>query len=247
MDPEVQARLLELNRRFYQNFGHAYAEKRDFLQPGMLHFGERIPKTARVLDLGCGHGRMITVLHQQGFQGRYLGLDASSVLLARARERARGVPFPVELHQVDLADPAWHQTLPQVDVALCLAVLHHLPGRALRVQVLRALRQQLSPEGWLGLSVWNLTRSPRLKARVYPWEYVGLSWRQVEPGDLLVDWRHQGRAWRYIHQFTLPELETLLRASGFRLGQTFLADGEGQRLGLYVIAYPQAQEPRHAS
>ncbi len=242
MDDEVRQRLLELNRRFYREFGEAYAEKRSLPHPGMVALVRRVPRQARVLDLGCGHGRVLALLAHRGFQGTYLGLDASPVLLEQAWARALEAPFPAQVVEADLASPTWHQDLPEADVVLCLAVLHHLPGRALRVRVLRQVRERLAPEGWLGLSVWNLTRSPRLKARIQPWSRLGLTWADVEPGDLLVDWRHRGQGLRYIHQFTLAQVEDELREAGFALQEAFLADGEDQRLGLYVLARPRTEE-----
>lgn len=236
METAVLQRLLTLNRDFYQAFGRAYAEKRGFLQPGVTRLLARLPPRTNVLDVGCGHGRVLETLREQGFQGTYIGVDASPVLLDEARRRAQQVAFPVHLAQRDLAHPDWDRDLPDVDVVLCFAVLHHLPGRELRLRVLHQMHRLLVPQGQLWLSVWNLLRSPRLKARVQPWERVGLHPQQVDPGDLLVDWRHGGYGLRYIHQFTLPELEALLSAAGFHLQESFLSDGEGGRLGLYGVA-----------
>ncbi len=235
MEPRVAARLLDLNRRFYWEFGQAYAEKRGFLQPGVQRLLQRVPREARLLDVGCGHGRVLEMLQAQGFQGTYIGLDASPPLLEAARQRADRVDFTVRLLHRDLASPTWHEGVPEVDAALCFAVLHHLPGWDLRLRVLRTVHGLLAPRGWMALSVWNLLRSPRLKARVQPWEKVGLTGQDVDPGDLLVDWRHGGYGLRYIHQFTLPELEALLTAAGFHLRESFLSDGEGGRLGIYVV------------
>ncbi len=237
MTPEVLQHLLELNRRFYHEFGRAYAEKRGFLQPGVQRLLARLPAQAHVLDVGCGHGRVLEILRSRGdFQGRYIGVDASAPLLHQAWERAQGVDFAVSLLQRDVAAEGWHRGLPAVDVVLCFAVLHHIPGKALRLRVVRDFYQVLRPRGQVWLSVWNLLRSPRLKARVQPWERVGLQWNQVDPGDLLVDWRHGGYGLRYIHQFTLPELVALLEEAGFRVREIFLSDGEGGRLGIYAVA-----------
>ncbi len=235
MEAGVRQRLLTLNRDFYRDFGRAYAEKRGFLQPGVTRLLARLPRHARVLDAGCGHGRVLETLREQGFQGTYIGVDASPVLLDEARRRARQVAFSVHLAQRDLAHSDWDRDLPEVDVVLCFAVLHHLPGGELRLRVLRQMHRLLVPQGQLWLSVWNLLRSPRLKARVQPWERLGVHPHQVDPGDLLVDWRHGGYGLRYIHQFTLPELEALLADAGFHVRESFLSDGEGGRLGIYVV------------
>ena len=235
MQAHVRDRLLQLNQRFYRQFGQAYAEKRAFYQPGMARLLDRVPPEATVLDVGCGHGRVISMLAEGGFRGRYIGLDASPVLLDIARARAQAVTFPVRLLVRDLARPDWAADLPQAHVVLCFSVLHHLPGRDLRVQVWRNLAARLRPGGWLAVSVWNLLRSPRRKARVRPWTEAGLHPHDVDPGDLLMDWRHRGHGLRYIHQYTLPELEAEARQAGLRLREAFLDDGENRRLGLYAV------------
>ncbi len=46
----------------------------------------RLPQGARILDLGCGQGRISVPLAQRGY--KVTGVDASGALLAAARERA---------------------------------------------------------------------------------------------------------------------------------------------------------------
>jgi len=238
MTPEARQTLLALNRAFYERFGPAYAEKRPALHPGMARVLTRIPLQGHVLDVGCGHGRVLEALIQKGFQGRYTGVDASATLLHQAWERSRKAAFTVVLLQRDITQPHWADDLPPADVVLSFSVLHHIPGRALQRRVLQTLREGLRPSGWLGLSVWNLVRSPRLKARIQPWARIGLTARAVDAGDMLLDWRHGGEGLRYIHQFTLPELEALARDAGFCLQEAFLEDGENRRLGLYTLWRP---------
>lgn len=238
MTPEAQATLLALNRAFYERFGPAYAEKRSALHPGMVRVLARIPKQGHVLDVGCGHGRVLQALIQGGFQGRYTGVDASTTLLQQARTWSHQARFTVVLLHRDITQPHWAEDIPLADVVVSFAVLHHIPGRALQRRVLQILRERLRPSGWLGLSVWNLVRSPRLKARIQPWERLGLTARAVDAGDMLLDWRHGGEGLRYIHQFTLPELEALARDAGLCLQEAFLEDGENRRLGLYTLWTP---------
>jgi len=57
----------------------------------------------------------------------------------------------------------------------------------------------------------------------------------VDFGDYLLDWRSGGRGLRYVHHFDEAELNALAAASRFRVQETFYADGEGGRLGLYQV------------
>jgi tRNA (uracil-5-)-methyltransferase TRM9 len=114
-------------------------------------------------------------------------------------------------------------------------VLHHLPGRALRANLLSGLRASLQPGGRLIHSEWQFLNSPRLRSRLQPWESIGLTADQVDAGDYLLDWRSGGSGLRYVHHFSEAELADLAQESGFRVLETFYSDGEGGRLGLYQI------------
>ena len=93
----------------------------------------------------------------------------------------------------------------------------------------------LAAHGRLIHSEWQFLNSPRLAARIQPWEQVGLSPAQVDPGDYLLDWRQGGFGRRYVHYFTLEELDALAAGSGFNIMDTFSSDGEGNNLSLYQV------------
>jgi 2-polyprenyl-3-methyl-5-hydroxy-6-metoxy-1,4-benzoquinol methylase len=122
-----------------------------------------------------------------------------------------------------------------VEVATAFAMLHHLPGAVRREQFLRQARGLLKPKGRLCLSNWQFLNSERLRARIQPWEAIGLTQDQVDAGDYLLDWRQGGYGLRYVHHFSPTELSELAQASGFHILETFYSDGEGGRLSLYQI------------
>jgi hypothetical protein len=116
---------------------------------------------------------------------------------------------------------------------LCFAVLHHLPGESLRRSFMENVHNCLAPAGSFFHSEWQFLNSARLRERTQPWEQVGLTMEQVDPGDYLIDWREGGLGYRYVHSFTIEELGQLAEESGFRIIDTFLSDGEENKLGLY--------------
>jgi hypothetical protein len=121
------------------------------------------------------------------------------------------------------------------DLILAFAVLHHIPGAGKQRALLQTARSWLPPGARLVHSVWQFQNSPRLLARVLPWETIGVSAADLDPGDTLLDWRQGGRGLRYVHLFNEAELSALAAETGFRIIETFLSDGEGGRLGLYQI------------
>ena len=61
------------------------------------------PRGARILDVGCGQGRMGAYLHQRGH--RVTGVDLDPYLIDRARESCPDAQWEV----ADLADDGWAQ------------------------------------------------------------------------------------------------------------------------------------------
>ena len=244
MHPQTAQRLLELNRRFYRDFGRAFAATRRRVQPGMQLAAAALPQAGSWLDLGCGSGELARLLARRGFSGRYLGLDSSPELLDEAQhDPPRGADFSAEYRQAGLDAPGWAEGLETGawQVVSGFAVLHHLPGIELRARVLQQARLLLAEGGRLVHSVWQFQHSPKLSARIQPWETVGLSAADVEQGDTLLDWRYAlpGQAeqvgLRYVHLFTRAELAHLAENCGFVIESEYESDGEGGRLGLYQV------------
>lgn len=247
MHPNTQTTLLELNRRFYQAFGPAFAATRRRIQPGVRAALERISNGGRWVDLGCGSGALAVEWARRFDSGRYLGLDFSAELLAEARRAVASVSIPpgleIRFAQADLAEPNWSAPLAgeRFDGALAFAVLHHLPGAELRRRVLAQVRGLLPAGGRFILSNWQFQHSPKLMARRQPWALAGLADDDVEPGDTLLDWRYalpgqpEQTGLRYVHLFSREELAALAADAGFAIEETYESDGEGGRLGLYQV------------
>ncbi len=242
MRDEVITRLLQLNSEFYQTFADHFSQTRERLQPGVLKALENLPSEAWVLDLGCGNGELALKWLNHDLAGRYIGVDSSPLLLEIAREKVQD--SRVSFHVLDLADPTWSQVLEtdltislreHINRVLSFAVLHHLPGTDLRKRLAVQVHRLLNESGRWIHSNWNFLASDRLRARIQPWETVGLSDEDVDAGDYLLDWRRGGYGLRYVHHFTPPDLETFAGETGFTVLDSFHSDGEGGRLGLYQV------------
>jgi SAM-dependent methyltransferase len=228
------SRLLDLNRQFYQTFALPFSATRHRLQPGVLCILEQISPNADLLDLGCGNGELAHELARCAHAGSYTGLDFSPALLDQARADQ---PADFHFYLSDLSSPDWDSSFSglQYDFILAFAVLHHLPGADLRLQILEKVRMLLKPGGRFIHSEWQFLNSPKLAARVQPWESIGLTSSEVDPGDYLLDWRQGGHGLRYVHHFSEPELEQLAQTSRFHILESFVSDGESHNLGLYQV------------
>jgi tRNA (uracil-5-)-methyltransferase TRM9 len=237
MNAAAAARLLDLNRDFYDRFGRDFSATRRRLQPGVKRILQELKGDESILDLGCGNGEMARAQAQRGQRGPYLGLDFSLPLLREARpwpEDFSAKFLQAELTQLsmigDRLSVAGGWTL-----ITAFAVLHHIPGEQLRLNILREVGGLLAENGRFILSNWQFLESARLTARLQPWSAIGLADADVDPGDHLLDWRSGGRGLRYVHQFSAQELSGLAAQVGLHVRDSFVSDGEGGKLGLYQV------------
>lgn len=234
MDASITKQLIELNRKFYDQFGESFSATRQRLQPGVKKILESIHADESVLDLGCGNGFFLRELHDRGHHTPLLGADFSLPLLREA-ESTPGVEF----RELDLMQLSRFSDQLSVtggwDVITMFATLHHIPSQEVRLDILHTVKKLLKPKGKFILSNWQFLNSEKLKARVQPWGRVGLSDSDVDEGDYLLDWRSGGEGLRYAHQFSEKELLGLAEQAQMKVEASFLSDGENGRLGLYQI------------
>ncbi len=257
MNAATEARLLALNRDFYEKFGASFSATRQRLQPGVKRIIETLKGDESILDLGCGNGELARALGERGHRGPYLGLDFSLALLREAESQPD--EFNATFLQADITSDDWQYVIASdrrersnllvnggllrrsaprndmFDIIFCFAVLHHIPGQELRIKILKKVYETQSKDGRFILSNWQFLNSARLKARIQPWSAAGLSESDVDEGDYLLDWRAGGQGLRYVHQFSAQELAGLADQAGLRVSESFLSDGEEGNLGLYQV------------
>jgi SAM-dependent methyltransferase len=240
MNSTTAEKLIALNRQFYERFGEPFAATRQRLQPGVKRILETLQGDEKILDLGCGNGEFARALAKRGHRGSYLGLDFSLPLLREAESQPKD--FSAKFMKVDLTKlpEANNQSLvtDHWSLIIAFAVLHHVPGHELRLDILKTVHELLAKEGRFILSNWQFLNSEKLRRRIKPWEAAAISQSDVDAGDYLLDWRSGGEGLRYVHYFLPEELSALAEQSGFHVTESFLSDGKEGNLSLYQIWVP---------
>jgi SAM-dependent methyltransferase len=199
---------------------------------------EMIPPAGRVLDLGCGHGRIASLLAAERPNCHYLGLDFSPDFVRLAEENAPNLgDFSARFAVADLVQPEWSQSLAgrQFDVILALALLHHIPSYQVRLDLLARARDLLAPNGRVIVSTWQFTANARMRRKIVSWDLVNVDPADLEPGDHLLDWKRGGGGYRYCHLMDDVELARLAAGAGLELVETFRADGKEGNLSLFGV------------
>lgn len=133
------------------------------LADSMARFTALLPPGARVLDVGCGPGRDVAWLTEQGF--RAVGLDVARAMLLQGR--ARGVTAPLvqaDMRHLPFADGSFQ------GIWACASLLH-IPHRQV-AGVLRELRRVLNGHIYLSVkrgagSAWVADESGHRRLFVY--------------------------------------------------------------------------------
>lgn len=238
MDSKTCKLLADLNRGFYSAFADDFARTRRGWPPGFDLILSYLAPGANVLDLGCGNGRFAAFLAARGWRGGYLGVDNDPHLLGLAR--AAAPPWPggdAAFSQADLLDPVWPKNISgtQPDCIVCLAVLHHIPGRRNRVRFLSGCAELLAADRLLVLSTWQFLGSGRLRSRILSWSTIELDSTDVEPGDYLISWGKEAAGRRYCAAIDAAELTALATEAGLALVDSFFSDGKEGNLNLYGV------------
>ncbi|MFI5532946.1 class I SAM-dependent methyltransferase [Kitasatospora sp. NPDC051853] len=113
------------------------------LDPGLL---AGVGPAARILDYGCGYGRLMAELSEQGFLD-LSGVDVSSALVERGRRARPDLRFDVLEAPPGLAVPA-----ESFDVVLLFAVLTCVPDEGAQRALTEELHRVLAPGGLLYVS-----------------------------------------------------------------------------------------------
>ena len=225
MKPEIAEATLIQTIENYEKINKEFILSRSDIWPIFDYFKKFVSKGDKVLDAGCGTGRLIDVL--AGYDVEYTGIDATEAHLNFLRANyAPKLQMPPELIRSSITELGM---LKQgiYDIVFCVAALHHIPSEALRQRVINEFYRVLRPGGKLVMTNWNLTSHWAVK-KYWP-EILRVFWphKNLDRGDLLVPWklRNGETVFRYIHCFSRRSLKRLVSGAGFKiLENRFVSD-----------------------
>ena len=233
MDKRYAEYLLVKTRNDYNQIAEEFSQTRAFVWEELKPFVEYVREGDRVLDLGCGNGRLFSAL--EGKKITYIGVDSSQKLIEIASQKHKDVSnakfLVVEALNLPFADESFNKVF-------SIAVLHHIPSLDLQLKFLNEAKRVLKPKGLLILTVWNLGHlKPSLLLKYTILKILGkskLDWR-----DVFYPWKKQNGEVinRYVHCFKKKELEDLVKKSGFVIKDSgYLAHGKFKKANIYIIA-----------
>ena len=208
MKREVAQQILNENRESYDNMAGEFSSTRERFWSELTFLAEHATPGMRVIDIGCGNGRFYPSLRER--QIDYTGIDNSKGLLAQAHKKYPDITF-IEGDATSLPFPD-----ASFDIAFSFATIHHIPSKALRKKVITEAARVLKPGKTFIVTAWYLWSPPYRKKVFTAAGLSALYLSRLDIGDVMLTFgkdKHQ----RYLHAFTLPELELLLEGNGFEV------------------------------
>ncbi|MFL5330948.1 MAG: class I SAM-dependent DNA methyltransferase [Gemmataceae bacterium] len=203
----------------------ASLENTPLLQADLAFVRERLPTPCRVIDLGCGTGRLAVPLARDGHD--VVGVDLSVPMLQAARAKRT----TAKLACANIVDLGGFRDA-QFDAAICMfSTLGMIAGQAERVRVLREAHRLLKPSGLFLLHVHHLHHLLRNGSTRRAWfrDRLKRVFSRSTAGDFPMPAAPGHHGWT-MHLFTRREIVAALRQAGFLVQEMRPIGVEGQAL-----------------
>ncbi|GBD34164.1 2-methyl-6-phytyl-1,4-hydroquinone methyltransferase [bacterium HR34] len=188
----------------------------------------------KVLDFGCGNGRLYHLLSKNK-NIYYYGVDVSENLVKIAQNN-----LPTgESCQVKVMEDPLKLDFPDnfFDVVFSIAVFHHIPSKDFRNKILAEIKRLLKDNGFFVITVWNLRRKYRKTfIKNFILKLFG-KWK-FDLFDIFVPWKNsRGEVLceRYVHCFSKKELEKIVLENGFEILESGYMPSSKNRQNIYLV------------
>ena len=142
-----------------EEYWNSVSEKKEFTSPLQLeNFAKYIKKDSRILDVGCGYGRTLDELYQNGYQN-LVGIDFSSGMIKRGKRQFPYLDLRIkENDKISLPDAS-------VDAVILFAVLTCIRTDEEQEQLVSEIKRVLKPQGILYVNDFLLNTDERNLSR----------------------------------------------------------------------------------
>lgn len=171
-----------------RNYWNQVAEKKEFTTPFQIgEFEKYVKKDSAILDVGCGYGRTLAQLYDNGYKN-IIGIDFARNMIERGREQFPYLDLRVkEDERIALPDNS-------VDAVILFAVLTCIVNNEEQRGLIAEIKRVLKPGGILYVNDFLLNTDERNLTRYskYAEKYGVYGVFELPEGALL---RHHDEQW----------------------------------------------------
>lgn len=219
MREELIKKILNSTEEGYDLIADKFSQTRSRFWKELDFIGKFAKSGNRVLDFGCGNGRLLEILSDKDID--YAGVDVSQNLIDLARNNQKNKYDFKKINFLKIGHDFRHLPFQNdsFDVIYSIAVFHHLPGSKKRLEIAKELFRLTKRDGYILVTVWNLW-NPRYRKNIFRnWRDKFLFKSELEFNDCYISFTdNQGQKFnRFHHAFTRAELRKLFIQAGFRV------------------------------
>lgn len=248
MNRSTAKNLNDINAKFYSEFAGDFSGSRNRPWEGWKRLMRCIgtdnlsmSNGLKLLDVGCGNGRFGQFAGNilTDYSVDYFGIDNCGELLQIA-DRNLSQIFTTRFINLDI-------TREDIDVdfkfslIVAFGIMHHIPGVSRRKYLINMLAELLDKNAVLAVAFWRFMDHDRYASKVLSIDdYNRRSFSYLDPdelddGDVLLKWGHDGEGLRYCHHTSEEEIEELFLDLPLLRVDSFMADGKNNNQNRYVI------------
>ncbi len=198
---------MDKTKDYFDKNVEGFSGSRKRAWPEFEELKKYIKNNERVLDLGCGNGRLFELFKDKKI--KYVGVDFSEKFIKKAREKY-GNHFQVaDIFSLPFSDNYF-------DSVWTIAVFHHIPSQELRLKALKEISRVSKKNGRIIVTCWYLFKFPFRKDIL------------LSPKKLKIQ--------RYYHAFTKRELKKLFEKTGFKIEELKYLKRGGKKTNILLVA-----------
>jgi ubiquinone/menaquinone biosynthesis C-methylase UbiE len=159
---------------------------KEFTTPFQMDiFKKYVHKDTKILDIGCGYGRTLNELYNNGYKN-CIGVDFSEKMIERGKELYPHLSFEV-IEEINYSENTF-------DTVILLAVLTCIISNDEQITLLNKIKEILKPNGIIYINDFLLNNDERNKNRYKEYEikYKNYGVFELEEGAIL---RHHDKIW----------------------------------------------------
>lgn len=229
MQEDLARKILTQNIKNYDKIASKFSDTRKYLSPDLRFFLKWYKNDKKILDLGCGNGRLAKLFPKNN----YTGVDPSKQLINISQKLNPGYKFLVSKpNKLNFSNGSF-------DIIYCLAVFHHIPSKKIRIEFLKEIKRLLIQNGICVFTVWNIKYHPKISKLILKnniKKLFGLS--KLDFNDVYFPFKNQKNEFyiqRYLHAFSLKELKDYFTNCEFEIIDYGISN-RGKHQNLYIVA-----------
>jgi len=238
MNPSYAKYLIEKTKEDYEKIAEHFSLKRRFFWPELEKIKNYIKDGDKVLDWGCGHGRLLPILKDKKI--KYIGTDTSPKILEIAKKNFLGHDFRLfDKLSLPLSDSFFN-------VICCIATIHHIPSKQLRLKLFKEFKRVLKKDGVLILTSWYFYKGKKKIVFKYAFKWIldkiFKKDTDLDFKDLFFPWKNEKGeiiAHRYFHAFSKKELGKLVEGAGFKIKELEIVERGKKFANIFLVAIKQ--------